>query len=371
MILDAGGGLVTGAAGTGKSRVIHTLYDELVKREERVLKCAYTHAAAKLIGGTTVAHLLHLDKSLHDAWILVDEYSLIPIDTLGQLARHQLVGAKFAVFGDHEGQFEPMRDRWDAPYSMVADSELLNCMCAYRHFKLTQYRRGEDQKLFDFYTMLYTRKDDEIGVLVKQALQTYNARLPNIFDYHLVLCVSHANRILCNARWNAVKAQCAQSQGKVTWEIDWEGDLVKGATSQPQSMIIWEGIELIGAPRGSGKTTDIVQGVIYTVISCDETEVLLRMRPEYCADEQKEIKVNMGDMPLLTRLTHAMCYYTCQGRSIDRGQSVLLLDTNHAYFSRRSLIVGMSRVRHGDDLHIADDETQVAYIGRNHKKFRK
>ena len=72
MILDAGGGLVTGAAGTGKSRVIHNLYEELVSRGERVFKCAYTHAAAKLIGGTTVAHLLHLDKSLHGAWILVD-----------------------------------------------------------------------------------------------------------------------------------------------------------------------------------------------------------------------------------------------------------------------------------------------------------
>ena len=370
MILDAGGGLVTGAAGTGKSRVIHTLYDELVKRGERVFKCAYTHAAAKLIGGSTVAHLLHLDRSLHDAWILVDEYSLIPIDTLGQLARHQLVGAKFAIFGDHEGQFEPMRDRWDAPYSMVAESELLSCMCAYRHFRLTQYRRGEDQKLFDFYTSLYTRADHEIDVLVNNALSIYKARLPNIFDYYLILCVSHANRILCNARQNAMKAQCAQGQGKDTWEIEWEGDLVKGATSQPQTMIIWEGIELIGAPRGSGITTGIVQGVIYTVISCNEEEVILRMRPEYNADE-KEITLNMGDVPILTRLTHAMCYYTCQGRSIDRGQTVLMLDIAHSYFSRRALIVGMSRVRHGDDLHIADENMQTALIGRNHKKFRK
>ena len=47
MILDAGGGLVTGAAGTGKSRVIHALYEELVSRGERVFKCAYTHSSSQ------------------------------------------------------------------------------------------------------------------------------------------------------------------------------------------------------------------------------------------------------------------------------------------------------------------------------------
>ena len=63
--------------------------------------CAYTHAAARLVGGMTVARLLKFDARLHDAWILVDEWSLIPIDTLGQLARLQLANAKCVLFGDH------------------------------------------------------------------------------------------------------------------------------------------------------------------------------------------------------------------------------------------------------------------------------
>ena len=87
---------MTGPAGAGKSYALKQLEEELLRRGEKVHVCAYTHAAARLVGGATIAHLLKLDARLHDAWIIVDEMSLIPVDTLGQLARIQLVrGAKF------------------------------------------------------------------------------------------------------------------------------------------------------------------------------------------------------------------------------------------------------------------------------------
>ena len=97
IILKVEGRLVTGAAGTGKSMIIKRLRTELCERKETVSVCAYTHAAAKLVGGCAIARLLHYKASLHNAWILVDEYSLIPIDTLGQLARLQIVGAKYVL----------------------------------------------------------------------------------------------------------------------------------------------------------------------------------------------------------------------------------------------------------------------------------
>ena len=43
--------------------------------------------------------------------MIIDEVSLLPIDTLGQIARWQMVGAKFVLFGDFEGQFEAFIDR--------------------------------------------------------------------------------------------------------------------------------------------------------------------------------------------------------------------------------------------------------------------
>ena len=317
-----------------------------------------------------------------DAWILIDAYSWIPIDTLGQLARLQLVGARFVLFGDHEGRFEPMRDRWDTPYSKVADSLLLRDMCCRMHLKLQTYQRGTDQQLFDNYTRLYKNvaadKDFELPSLVNRAQSKYPAKLSSPFDYYLVLCVSHAHRMLCNARLNEGKAVMAEAVGKTTRLVEWSGDDIKGTTCQPQTMILWEGIELIGCPRGTGMKTQIVQGVIYTVVYIDDQTVVLQMRKEYTEklnpededDEVHEVTVPLGDVPALLRLTHAMCYFTCQGRSIDLGKPVLMIDTHHKFFTRRALIVGMSRVRRGDDLHIATLEYEACVTGRLRKTFR-
>ena len=95
-----------------------------------------------------------------------------------------------------------------------------------------------------------------------------------------------------------------------------------------------------------------------------------KLNPEDEDDEVHEVTVPLGDAPTLLRLTHAMCYFTCQGRSIDLGKPVLMIDTNHKCFSRRALIVGMSRVRHVDDLRIATLEYEACVTGRLRKTCR-
>ena len=130
-------------------------------------------------------------------------------------------------------------------------------------------------------------------------------------------------------------------------------------------------------PRHWGEDSDCA-GVIYTVVYIDDQKVVLQMRKEYTEklnpededDEVHEVTVPLGDVPALLRLTHAMCYFTCQGRSIDLGKPVLMIDTHHKFFTRRALIVGMSRVRHGDDLHIATLEYEACVTGRLRKTFR-
>ena len=81
--------------------------------EQKVRVCAYTHCACRLVGGETVAHLLHLNTPLLDTWFLVDEVGLLSLSTLGAMSRWMQLGAKFIFFGDYRGQFEPFRDRWD------------------------------------------------------------------------------------------------------------------------------------------------------------------------------------------------------------------------------------------------------------------
>ena len=149
------------------------------------------------MGGITIARLLKFDARLHDAWILVDEWSLIPIDTLGQLARMQLVNAKFVLFGDHEGQFGPMKDRWDVPYSKVPSSALLKTMCRGLSITLTEYVRGTDMQLFGHYTSLYNECDLDLRSLVTHARAAYPVRVHSPFEFDIVcVCVTRQPHVV-------------------------------------------------------------------------------------------------------------------------------------------------------------------------------
>ena len=65
--------LCDGPAGCGKSVLLRQIKAVLEGLQQKVRVCAYTHAACRMVGGETVAHLLHLNGSLADCWFLVDE----------------------------------------------------------------------------------------------------------------------------------------------------------------------------------------------------------------------------------------------------------------------------------------------------------
>ena len=79
-----------------------------------------------------------------------------------------------------------------------------------------------------------------------------------------------------------------------------------------------------------------------------------------------EICVPAVDVPKLLRLTHAMCYFTVQGRTL-RNKRILLVDAEHPFFQRRSLIVGLSRATHGDLVHVANKEDEERVTGRRRR----
>ena len=89
----------------------------------------------------------------------------------------------------------------------------------------------------------------------------------------------------------------------------------------------------------------------------------LRMRPEYCrgADDEMAL-VPLDEACTQLRLCHAMCYYTCQGRTV-RDRHIVLLDTRQKHFSVRALIVGLSRATHGRHLHVGDDNSEALFGG--------
>ena len=96
-------------------------------------------------------------------------------------------------------------------------------------------------------------------------------------------------RIITNTRQNEAKAYMHEAEGGRTTHVEWIGDDIKGTTCQPQSMIIWEGIELIGCPRGTGnKRCGVVQGVVYHVTHFADSKVYLEMNPEYQKQTEQE-----------------------------------------------------------------------------------
>ena len=348
------GMLCLGAAGCGKSVLLKQIKTVLEGLGNKVRVCAYTHAACRMVGGETVAHLLHLNSSLSDTWFLVDEVGLLPISALGAMSRWTRIGAKFIFFGDYEGQFEPFVDRWNMS-SNAGNNDLMRQLCRGYRVTLQTYRRGTDPQLFEWFHGMYGRED------AHNLANASRARYPAHCDPRcdpLVLCLSHKKRMRVNARQNELL------KPPNALFAEWEGEDLHGTTMQPQSFFVWVGLELIGCPRGSGKHLT-VQGVVYVVTAIvDDVLLILQMRPEYChgaADEQ--IGVYLEDACEQLRMCHAMCYYTVQGRTV-RDRHIVLLDTAHPHFSVRALIVGLSRATHGRYLHVGDDEAETLFGDR-------
>ena len=76
---------------------------------------------------------------------------------------------------------------------------------------------------------------------------------------------------------------------------------------------------------------------------------------------KEEVTVPLDDVAHVLRLTHAMCYYTVQGRTFR--SHMVLLDTDHRHFSRRALIVGLSRATNGRLVHIPTEEEADVFTG--------
>ena len=368
------GALILGAAGTGKSEVLRTIRkvlggdeeEETPKKKKKQKKqavrvCAYTHAATRMVGGETIAHLLHLNTQLTDATFLVDEVGLLPLSTVGAMSKWMALGCKFVCFGDFMGQFEPFRDRWNLDLQGLDYSPLLHEMCNGVRIELTKYRRGIDPELFAWYHSCYGQEN--VRGLIAESRERYPAACDRGWN-PLVLCVSHAKRMIVNTRQN----ELLKPEGAV--HLEWEGEDIKGCTMQPQSMFIWKGLELIGCSRGSGKSL-VVQGVIYVITDITETECHLTMRREYWRDEDVEetVTIELVDACAQLRPSHAICYYTVQGRTV-KDRHIVLLDTNHPHFTVRSLIVGLSRVEDSKYLHIGDCNSERLFVGERKVRQR-
>ena len=233
------------------------------------------------------------------------------------------------------------------------DNDLMHQLCNGFRVQLQTYRRGCDAQLFAWFCSLYGQQD--AYTLANHSRTRYPAAC-DPYANPLVLCLSHAKRMRVNARQNELlKPPNARY-------CEWQGEDPVGTTMLPQSMHVWPGLELIGCCRGSGQQR-VVQGVVYVVVGMCQEALHLEMMPEYRhgADGEKA-SVPWAEVCAQLRMAHAMCYYTCQGRTV-RDRHIVLLDTTHQHFSVRALIVGLSRATHGSWLHVGDEQSEALFGG--------
>ena len=145
-------------------------------------------------------------------------------------------------------------------------------------------RSAEDPRLFDWFSSLYDRPEHEVQLMVEDARVQFPIGSVEPHQFYTILCISHANRKFLNVRQNELLATRRETNGMPTLHIPWDRPSPKGCTCEPQSILIWEGIELIGCTRGSWKAKcGVVQGVLYSVvqISDEEQTVEVTMHERY------------------------------------------------------------------------------------------
>ena len=174
---------------------------------------------------------------------------------------------------------------------------------------LTENMRS-DARLFEAYT--------DLGSNLQEALERTRALFPaSQRPARYTLTISHRNRMRINRLRNMQDAK------------DWDSIFLKAPKGTrggnlPQDMILWKGLQLIGAGHRC------LKGLFYEVE--EVTEEMVRLTSGLVLTHEQAI--------LSLRLCYALTYASCQGLTLP---GVVRLDTRSNHFTLKHLYVGLSR----------------------------
>jgi hypothetical protein len=121
--------------------------------------------------GKTIAHYLHKYRGEGGApkkgtIVIVDEWLEVQLHTWVELAQWKLVGVIFIFVRDADGQRKPIFDSWQDAMNArdIRMSSLIHELCGGLCVRMSVYRRGVDQSLFDLFTSLYCYADNDSKV---------------------------------------------------------------------------------------------------------------------------------------------------------------------------------------------------------------
>ena len=299
--------------------------------------------AAQNCEGETILHELHSKILSTRSVIIIDEMSMVSLRMWALLATMQFMGNIFVCMGDPDGQFLPISDQhWHEQLEGIDRSDFMHTLCRGLRVELHKFRRGGDMDHYVFVGGISLK----YGISLEDALDEARERYPacgNMFE-GTTLVVDHRCRILVNStvnRWqSAFHEHIVIEAGPVT----------RGMANILQDMRIWQGIVLMAVC----KSTDAMlrNGLRCQVADWDADKAPggdAKVRLSRLGDDAQLIsepfEVGRDVVAEKLHLTHALCYFSVQARTI-RGP-LRLAQTDHEHFTLRHLIVGLGRAPDG------------------------
>ena len=126
---------------------------------------------------------------------------------------------------------------------------------------------------------------------------------------------------------NALENECLAPADAVLLELKWFE--TNRMLNKPQAMRVWPGLKLLGCMKQSDALT--TNGLEYEVLGTTDSTVRLRsLDPSGKEQHGTPFELSYPDTARRMRLQHALCYYTCEGRTFRDGLCVLY-DTDHKF----------------------------------------
>jgi hypothetical protein len=198
--------------------------------------------------------------------------------------------------------------------------------------ELNKFRRGGDQAHFELVGGIYPSLCT-LEVALPRARERYRVRGKPMVT--VLACVTHRARVAHNAEINV------RLSPRVLVELAPPERPVQGA-NQPQKMRLWSGIVLIAVVGSVHRI--LKNGLRYRVEEVAASARLVRI-DDAGAVRGEPFEMSLEDVARDLRLTHALCYYSCQARAIHG--PLRLTQTDSRWFTLRHLIVGLGRAPAG------------------------
>jgi len=348
-LIDNGGGLIQGMAGTGKTKI-------LKEGDKESPVFAPTWASARNAGGQTYHLALGMSedgkisqgnilKFKGKPYIRVDEIGMVNIDGLIKLMLlKQSLGITIICFGDLENQLTPIEDdrEFMEDFSYI-DHSIMKYICGYNKIVLTENFRQKDEPKF-------------IGLLNEVRLNNYTPTLP-LINLSPIELSETKNIVFFNKTRDRINDMIMNAIKPI--DAIWiEHDRKFG--DKPNSLWLFKGLKLMA----------IKNNMKLEIINSDEFIVKEFNNETFTIEDEfdRTINIPLNDIHKYFVVNYASTIYKNQGLTIKAPRKVIIYDWMFQSQYRRVKYTILTRVQKFEQLYIGEkEEKQYLTCGQRPK----